>query len=184
MPADNKRKSFNKKGRLVGNDLARIKRLIQQYSSSGGGTVVPTEVFPIVQQCDIGGAQVLTNIEKHTGCTLGTSIAASSLTTSVSLTGPARIDFLTFFGTGAGAANALEAELVIDGVTVYTGNPASMQDDDVFCFFGSYYATEDASGVENTVFTTTPVDFTTSLVLKLADGGSKPIQSAYRYFKT
>jgi hypothetical protein len=35
MPADKKRKSFNDKGRLVGNDLARMKRMVQQYAGGG-----------------------------------------------------------------------------------------------------------------------------------------------------
>ena len=33
MPADKKRVGFNDKGRLVGNDLARLKRMVKQYAA-------------------------------------------------------------------------------------------------------------------------------------------------------
>ena len=47
MPADKKRVGFNDKGRLVGNDLARLKRMVQQYSP------VPAETSPLTTKGDL-----------------------------------------------------------------------------------------------------------------------------------
>jgi hypothetical protein len=74
MPADKKRVGFNDKGRLVGNDLARLKRMVQQYSpSTEWGTITGT----LSSQTDLQAELTALATVTKTGAT---QVAASAAT--------------------------------------------------------------------------------------------------------
>jgi len=182
VPADKKRKGFNDKGRLVGNDLARLKRIVKEVINNSGGTSLVPTTLPLHEQSSNTTGKIVDLMAWRAGASLGASVNSSSWTETINLTGPLIVDFLGVVADSSTTAITAEIKITIDGVVVAEDSTGSLSDDEFAGYVGSFYW--DDVGGDGYVINFGQIEAKTSLVVEVKRGSGGAIRGVYRHFKT